>query len=65
MRLSQYLAENDIGKAAFADLIGVSIQAVYRYANGERIPTPDIMRQIKAATEGKVTPNDFYCTEAA
>jgi len=62
MRLRQYLTENEIGIAAFAELIGVSFQAVHRYTRGERIPTPEIMRQIKTVTGGKVTPNDFYCT---
>ncbi len=62
MRLRQYLTDNGISLPAFAEMIGVSIQAVHRYARGERIPTADVMRQIKVVTGGKVTPNDFYCT---
>jgi len=65
MRLRQYLDEHQIGIPTFAEQIGVSIQAVHRYARGERIPTREVMSAIKLATGGKVTPNDFYCCEAA
>ena len=34
-----------------------------RYENGERLPAPDVMRRIVAATNGTVQPNDFYRLE--
>lgn len=65
MRLRQYLDEHSISIAEFAGQIGVSVQSVYRYVDGDRLPERRIMEQIKAVTEGKVTPNDFYCGIAA
>jgi transcriptional regulator with XRE-family HTH domain len=46
--------------AAFADRLGVSVQAVHRYLNGERLPRPDVMVRIAEITGGAVKPNDFY-----
>lgn len=60
MRLRQYLVDHDITIPAFAASIEVSVQAVHRYVNGERLPRPDVMERIKAATGGVVEPNDFY-----
>ena len=34
--------------------------SVLRYANGERIPRPDVMARIVAETDGEVQPNDFF-----
>jgi transcriptional regulator with XRE-family HTH domain len=71
MRLRQYLSDGDITFAAFAALIGVSTQAVHRYAMGERMPRREIMERIRLASRGKVQPNDFFeaptpaCSEAA
>lgn len=60
MRLSRYLAKRNIPVARFAAECGVIPQSVYRWANGERLPRPDMMRRIEAATGGKVRPLDFY-----
>ena len=60
MHLRRYLASLGISVATFADTIGVTVQAVHRYVNGERIPNRDVMERIAAATQGKVQPNDFY-----
>lgn len=46
--------------AAFAALIGVSnAKVAERYAKGARIPRPEIIEKIEAATNGNVTANDF------
>jgi transcriptional regulator with XRE-family HTH domain len=60
MELGQYLDEHDISVARFAAEIGVTVQAVHRYLNADRIPRPAIMVRIAAATHGLVTPNDFF-----
>ncbi len=70
MQLRAYLTDQAISIAEFAERIGVSVQAVHRYLDGERIPQRDVMERIHAVTKGKVQPNDFYplpsfLTEAA
>jgi DNA-binding transcriptional regulator YdaS (Cro superfamily) len=61
MKLIDYLNAHDIGFAEFARRIGgVSRMTVQRYANGARMPRPDAMVRIIAATDGAVTPNDFF-----
>lgn len=60
MKLADYLRVEDIDQAAFAKLIETTQVAVSRYATGKRIPRPEIMRRIATATDGKVTPPDFY-----
>lgn len=45
---------------AMAELIGTSEPAVVKYARGERIPRPEIMHRIEAATAGRVQAADFY-----
>ena len=60
MKLSTYMKNRKLGAADLAREIGVSPQAVRRYCSGERIPAPEVMRRIVAATGGAVQPNDFY-----
>ncbi len=48
-----------MSQAEFARRIGHPQPTVFRYTAG-RIPEPDIMAKIVAATDGLVTPNDFY-----
>lgn len=61
MKLSRYLDEQKISGAEFARRIGVeSRMTVLRYASGERIPRPDVMRRIAEETAGAVSPNDFF-----
>jgi transcriptional regulator with XRE-family HTH domain len=60
MKLSAYLDSYDLTDAEFARAIGVGRQVVQRYRHGSRIPHPRIMELIASATQGKVTPNDFY-----
>lgn len=60
MKLSTYLDESKITKAVFAASIEVSVQALHRYIDGKRIPRPEVMARISAATSGRVQPNDFF-----
>jgi transcriptional regulator with XRE-family HTH domain len=60
MQLQQYLDRHRIPVVAFAAQLGVTIQTVYRYQRGERLPAAGVMQRIFLATGGKVAPNDFY-----
>ena len=60
MLLREYLALRGLPIPILADLLGVSVQAVHRYVNGERLPRPDVMVKIAEVTGGAVKPNDFY-----
>ena len=64
MQLREYLKSNDITLPAFAETIGVSVQAVHRYVKGGRKPKPTVMDKIMDATQGNVQPNDFYSKAA-
>lgn len=59
MKLSDYLAEKQIEKAAFAATLGVTMMAVHQWLAGTRIPRPEFIRKIADATDGLVTANDF------
>jgi transcriptional regulator with XRE-family HTH domain len=60
MQLRAYLDTHAIPISVFADRLGVSVQAIHRYINGERTPKPAVMARIASATCGKVQPNDFF-----
>lgn len=60
MQLAEYLHDAKISIAAFARQIGEAQATVSRYVNGKRIPQPAKMTKIMQATNGRVTPNDFY-----
>jgi len=59
MKLSDFLADRNIGVPEFGRRIGVSAETIRRYCDEGRVPKPIIMRRIFAATDGLVTPNDF------
>lgn len=59
MTLTEYLAQQELDAARFAEKIGVSGEAVRRYARGERFPRKAIMRRIVEVTGGAVGPQDF------
>ena len=64
MQLREYLSAEKVSIPDFAKAIEVSVQTVHRYLGGERTPRPEIMQRIKAATGGKVQPNDFFAEAA-
>ncbi len=59
MKLDSYLRLHEMSERRFAELLGVSFQAVNNYRRGLRIPAPPIMRRIYETTGGAVTPADF------
>ena len=60
MKLTNYLSLNDIKQNEFAENIGEKPARINKYCLGVRIPRPDVMKSIFEATDGQVTPNDFY-----
>ena len=64
MTLQDYLDEQGLTHKAFAERICVTTASVWRYATGNRMPRPNIMRKIVAATDGAVQPQDFYGQDA-
>ena len=60
MRLDSFLQDAGISDEAFARLIRVSPASVSRYKRFLRVPRPKIMARIESATQGRVTPADFY-----
>lgn len=59
MTLQTYLKKHGISIRQFADLIGVRRESARRYAAGERVPRPTVMRRIRDVTGGKVTADSF------
>lgn len=61
MTLDEYLNNQDrkISYASFGERIGVSQASVSRYVNGERFPSPELIRKIQEATSDSVTANDL------
>jgi len=69
MKLEQFIAQSGITAFAFAKSIGRDPGTISKILNGHQTPDAETMRRIIAATEGQVTPNDFFdipnTTEAA
>ncbi len=68
MLLRDYLERENITAVAFARSAGISMQAVYRYMAGVRMPRPAVAEIIKQKTNGEVTLDDFsqsYLTQQA
>ena len=62
MQLSQFLTENEITAAEFAENIGLTSEAVRLYLRGDRFPRRWALERIGKATKGAVTANDFMET---
>lgn len=60
MKLIEFLALKAVKQNEFAAHIGEKTSRVNKYCLGQRIPRPDVMRKIFDATNGAVTPNDFF-----
>lgn len=59
MQLREYLAAKQITVPAFAEKIGVTVQAIHRYMDGDRMPRLELLRKIRTETDGKVRADDF------
>jgi predicted transcriptional regulator len=59
MRLSEYLAKNQMNPEMFAAKVGVHPTTIYRLLSGATIPKRQNLRKIIAATEGEVDYNDL------
>ena len=64
VNLAEYLKQSGLSLASFAARAGVSEAAISRYASGKRMPRPDILRRICDASDGKISPNDFFSGDA-
>lgn len=60
MKLNYFLKKSKISHAEMAEILGVQLATVYRYAEGDRIPRKHIMKKLVEFTGGQVTANDFY-----
>lgn len=60
MKLSTYLADHSLSVADFAGKIGVTPEAVRRYALNKRVPRRQVMERIILATGGQVRVEDFF-----
>lgn len=59
MKLDEYLSENGLSCAAFAERIDVDVTTVIRIKNSQVLPHLKTLRAIWNATDGVVTPNDL------
>ncbi|WP_375272075.1 helix-turn-helix domain-containing protein [Sphingomonas sp.] len=59
MTLDSYLASQALTEASFAAKVGVDQSTINRVRRGHR-PSPKLMGAIATATDGAVTPNDFF-----
>jgi len=64
MTLNEYLTESNLKEADFGRLVGLSQSAINRLRRGESWPPADTAAKIRAATDGKVTANDFMLPAA-
>lgn len=60
MHISEWLLNSNMSQAAFARIIGRDPVRAHRIIKQGSIPNADEMQRIYAATNGKVTANDFY-----
>lgn len=60
MKLDAFIKTHGLTGEEFAAKAGISRSDVSKYRSGRSKPKDDAMRKIFAATNGLVTPNDFY-----
>lgn len=63
MKLDIWMKKKNVSREILAKHLGVTVQAVCYYVNGQKIPRPETMAKIVAYTKGEVTANDFYNVE--
>ena len=60
MKLKAWMTKYDLRVAPIAELLGVSVDAVYSWLNmARRVPRPATMKRIRSLTGGKVSYRDF------
>lgn len=60
MKLKDWLEKERLTVTDFARRLKKPQPTVARYVNGDRIPEPEIMRDIARETSNEVMANDFY-----
>ena len=64
MTLKEWIAKNKYSYSQTAQKFGIininPATNIQRYAKGERIPHPKVMKKIFDGTKKQVQPNDFY-----
>lgn len=60
MKLAEFLETNQKTQAEAAEELETSSANVCRWANGDVLPSFDMMKKIISWSGGKVQPNDFY-----
>ena len=63
MKLKDWIESTGISPQQFADEVGTSAASISRYCAEKHIPRPGLMQRIVKATNGAVTPFDFYGSE--
>ena len=58
-KLDQYIRSRRLTSAAFAALVGVDPQTVWRWRHNRVVPSPQAMSKIASVTNGAITPNDL------
>ena len=58
--LAQYLAEAGLTQAQFAKQVSTTDATVSRWCTGKAFPSPDAIRRIDTATNGKVPPGIWF-----
>ena len=61
MKLKSWMKKHNLRVVPIAELIGVSVDAVYAWFNDpHRMPRAHTMKRIRSITGGKVQPKDFW-----
>lgn len=63
MTLNQYLVVEDISSREFAKRLSVSISAVRKWRQDQRMPKRSTVKKIFRITRGKVHPFDWYSSK--
>lgn len=59
MGLNEWMQDNGYTDQKLSDKIGVSRSAITQYRSGARMPRPEIMLKLVAATDSQVGPLDL------
>lgn len=60
MKLSDYMAGEEIDDQALAEQLGVDRSTIFRVRKGTHKPSPTLMAEIAKLTGGAVLPNDYF-----